>query len=269
MQTTNRLNTNNGGWEAAHPVLWTGIKIAAGVMFLGGVLFLALMVAVMAFAPANSGISQFATWLLAGDKPQVTWYITRAAGITAYLLLWLSTAWGLAVSTRVLDGALHGAYTYDFHQFISLLAIGFLGLHIVVLLIDQYAPFSVVQILVPFLSSYRPGWVGLGVLSMYIILLVTVTFYLRNRIGSKTFRSIHVLSLLGFLGGAVHGLMSGTDSPLPTVQIMYGVTFLSVVFLMVYWLATLALRKRMAAAKTAVTRAPASKTQVNLPNTRS
>jgi len=226
-----------------HPVLWTLIKIAGGFALFGVVLVAALALLFLANTSLGQAGRTFAAWLLAGDPPNATWYITRAAGLVAYLLLWLSTVWGLILPTRLLEGKLHGIFSMDFHEFVSLLALGFTGLHVLILLVDSYEPFSVAQVLVPFISHYRPGWVGLGILSLYAMVLVTVTFYLRNRIGAKTFRSIHTFSLLGFVGAAVHGLFSGTDSSLVTVQGMYGLTFLSVLFLTTYWLAGLAIRK--------------------------
>jgi predicted ferric reductase len=112
------------------------------------------------------------------------------------------------------------------------------------LMFDRYLPYSPLQILAPFLSPYRPFWVGIGVISFYLIVLVTVTFYLRTRIGVKTFRSIHYLSLLAYLGVTIHGLFSGTDSPLPMVMAMYGLTFLVVIFLTAYWLIGLIVRNQ-------------------------
>jgi predicted ferric reductase len=149
---------------------------------------------------------------------------------------------------------LHGSFTFEFHQFISLLAIAFLATHVIVLLFDQYLTFSVFQILIPFISAYRPFWVGVGILSLYLVLLVTVTFYLRDRIGQKSFRSIHTLSLLGFLGAAFHGLLSGTDSPLPMMKIMYAGTLFSVIFLSTYWLADKYLKRQPAQAVRSVQR---------------
>jgi sulfoxide reductase heme-binding subunit YedZ len=184
--------------------------------------------------------------LLALNTTQIWWYVTRSAGLIAYLLLWLSTAWGLAVSSRIFDPYLQRNYTYDFHQFISLLAIGFLGLHLTVLLLDHYLPFSIAQVLVPFTSTYRPLWVGIGGIALYLTLLVTVTFYMRRRIGVRAFRIIHVFSLLAFLGAAVHGFFSGTDTSLWSVRTMYEVTFLSVVFLTSYWLFALLQGKQKA-----------------------
>jgi predicted ferric reductase len=170
------------------------------------------------------------------DSVQMWWYITRSAGIIAYLLLWFSTAWGLAVSNKILDPILHRMFTFDFHQFISLLAIGFLILHISVLTIDRYLPFTWAQVLIPFIAPYRALWVGIGVISFYLIILVTVTFYMRRRIGMRTFRVIHVLSLVGYLGATLHGLYAGTDAPLLAMQIMYKGTLLVVVFLLAYWI---------------------------------
>jgi predicted ferric reductase len=134
-------------------------------------------------------------------------------------------------------------FTYDFHEFISLLAIGFTLLHIIVLALDRYLPYSTLQILVPFLSPYRPLWVGIGVISFYLSLLVTVTFYLRSRIGASAFRAIHTLSLLGYVGVTLHGLFAGTDAALPAMQLVYAGTALVIVFLTAYWLLILAQRK--------------------------
>jgi predicted ferric reductase len=179
------------------------------------------------------------TWLFALTSDQVMWYLTRAAGIIAYLLLWLSTIWGLAIPSKLFGEVLSGDFTYDFHKFISLLSLGFLGLHIVVLTADRYLPFSVAQLLVPFLSPYRPVWVGIGVVAFYLLLLVTVTFYLRTQIGTKAFRYIHYASLAAYLLAVVHAFMAGTDSSLPVVQLLYIGTFSVVIFMTVYWLVRL------------------------------
>lgn len=187
--------------------------------------------------------------LFAADSTQIWWYVTRSAGIIAYLLLWFSTVWGLAVPSKLLNPVLEQTFTFDFHEFISLLSIGFTLLHVFVLMIDRYLPYTPLQILVPFLSPYRPFWVGMGVIAFYISLLVTVTFYLRSKIGAKTFRSIHVLSLLGYLGVTLHGLYAGTDSPLVSMRLLYIGTGLTVIFLTIYWLGLKYLQKREAKEK--------------------
>jgi predicted ferric reductase len=204
----------------------------------------ALVVWLVAQFPVGARVGELVRWLLATNSPQTSWFITRSAGFVAYLLLWFSTVYGLAVSSKIFDSLLHRAVTFDFHEFLSLLAIGFVLLHVGVLTVDHYMPYSIAQILVPFLSPYRPLWVGIGVIAFYLVLLVSVTFYIRSRIGLRTFRIIHLVSFAGYLGSAVHGLFSGTDSPLPMVQLMYVGTFLVVVFLTTYWLVMLGARPK-------------------------
>jgi len=195
------------------------------------------MTAVFILSPALRNLLQSGLNSLFGiDTVQIWWFVTRAAGLIAYLLLWFSTVWGLAVPSKLVAPLLEQTYTFDFHQFISLLSIGFTLLHIMVLMIDQYLPFSIWQILLPFLSPYRPFWVGIGVLSFYIILLVTVTFYIRSLIGMSAFRVIHILSLAGYLGATLHGLFAGTDGTLPGMRILYLGGGLVVAVLTIYWL---------------------------------
>jgi sulfoxide reductase heme-binding subunit YedZ len=218
-----------------HPFLWsTSFILGSGLVILLG--FLGTL-AVLSFtrSPLGSGIQNILSWLLATNSVQAMWYVTRSAGFASYLLLWLSTALGLAIPTKLFDRLMPRAATFDFHQFISLLAIGFIFLHVGVLMVDRYLPYTLAQILVPFLSPYRPVWVGVGVFAFYLTLLVTVTFYLRSRIGMKTFKVIHYFSLVSYLGVVLHSFLSGTDSSLPAVQGMYLITFLVIAFLTAYW----------------------------------
>jgi sulfoxide reductase heme-binding subunit YedZ len=178
------------------------------------------------------------------DSSQVFWFITRAAGLMAYLLFWLSTVWGLAVSSKIFDRLLNRPFTFDTHGYLSLLALGFIFIHVVVLLWDSYAPFSLVQLIVPFTSSYRPLPVALGILSLYLTLLVTVSFYLRRRIGYKTSRLLHYVSFLAYVGATVHGILAGADTPLFSTQLIYEETAVVVLLLTVYWVKQLVQNKR-------------------------
>lgn len=184
----------------------------------------------------GQAFTNLVSWLFATNSAHTTWYITRAAGWVAYFLLWFSMVWGLALPTKFFTRFLSQTFTVDFHEYISLLSIGFILLHAGVLMIDQYLPFTLTQILVPFISPYRPVWVGLGVLGFYLSLLVTITFYLRNKIGQKKFKAIHTLSLATYLGVVLHAFFTGSDSSIGAVQIIYLFTFMVVVFLTSYWL---------------------------------
>jgi predicted ferric reductase len=213
------------------------------------VLSLIFFGAIFSLTPSGQAAGKWLNWLFALDSIQLWWYVTRASGIVAYLLLWFSMVLGLAVSSKFFDRLLDRVFTYDFHQFISLLSIAFMVLHVAVLMLDRYLPYSVWQTLVPFISPYRPFWVGVGVIGFYLILLVTITFYIRNRIGMRAFRIIHVLSLVSYLGATLHGIYAGTDSPLPAMQLLYKGTALVVIFLSVFWLVLIGLRRLEASRK--------------------
>ncbi|MCA9937638.1 MAG: ferric reductase-like transmembrane domain-containing protein [Anaerolineales bacterium] len=204
-------------------------------------------------SPQGAAARSALNWLLLLDTQNSAWFVTRSAGILSYLLVWLSTAWGLAIPTKLIDRILHRGDTFEFHQFISLLSFGFLALHIFILAADQYLPYSLAQMFIPFLSPYRPLWVGVGIIAFYLLLLVTVTFYMRQRIGMKAFRAIHYSSLLAYLGATAHGLMAGTDSSLPMTLLMYGGTFLVIVFLTTYWLVMVWQGKRASVQKASAT----------------
>jgi predicted ferric reductase len=201
------------------------------------IVFAGMLIAVVLGSSFGGGaVAQQMSSLLSLDSTQVWWYVTRAAGLTGYFLLWLSMVWGFAIPSKIFQPILEGIFTYDFHEHLSLLGLGFIFLHVIVLIFDKYLPFNLIQILIPFTDTYRPLWVGLGIMSFYLMLLVTATFYLRSHIGSQAFRSIHLLSLLGYVGATMHGLFAGTDSALPMTKFLYAGTFLVVVFFTGYWL---------------------------------
>jgi len=155
------------------------------------------------------------------DSVHIWWYISRASGLMTYLLVWLSTLWGFAISSKVFDSFLKREFTYDFHEHLSLLSLGFVLLHVVVLLLDRVEPMKLVEVLIPFVSNYRPLWTGIGIIAFYLSILVTVTFYIRSWISMKAFRTVHYLSIAAYVGALLHGLYAGTDSPLNWIQMMY------------------------------------------------
>jgi predicted ferric reductase len=210
--------------------------IIGGVVLMAALLFGAFGFMVIVYPPMGQAISSLITWLFATNSVHTTWYITRAAGWVAYFLLWFSMVWGLAIPTKFFERFISPTFAVDFHEYLSLLAIGFVILHVSVLLFDQFLPFTLAQIFIPFLSTYRPLWVGLGVIGAYLSLLVTITFYLRKRIGQKKFKAIHTLSIAGYLGVVLHAFFAGSDSSLFGVQLVYLGTFLVVIFLTSYWL---------------------------------
>jgi predicted ferric reductase len=149
-------------------------------------------------------------------------------------LLWAATVWGLIVSTKVAKGVIPAPFSTSLHEFLSLGALAFSGFHALVLLGDGYIDFGLVDIIYPFAASYRPGWVGLGQLGFYLGAALTLSFYVRRRIGTKTWRSLHYLTFLAYVLVLAHALTIGTDASEQLAQAMYLATVATIVFLIYY-----------------------------------
>ncbi|MFN8474933.1 MAG: hypothetical protein U0822_22285 [Anaerolineae bacterium] len=170
-----------------------------------------------------------------GAAPMGYWYLSRGAAIVAYLLMWLSVVFGLMITNKLGRKWPGGLATVDLHQFVSLLALAFAAFHGLILLGDQYIGYSLAQILVPFTSTdYRPLWVGLGQIGLYVAALVSFSFYVRQYIGHRAWRALHYSSFAVYVMVTLHGLMSGTDSTNLAVRLMYALTAASVVALTAY-----------------------------------
>lgn len=91
------------------------------------------------------------------------WYLSRAAGFTAYILLFVSMALGISITARM--GRRQRNVMYELHRFTTILALAFTLFHVVILLGDGYFNFSPFQLAVPFASPYRAWQVAAGIFS--------------------------------------------------------------------------------------------------------
>ncbi len=140
------------------------------------------------------------------------WYLARAAGITSYLLLWVSLTLGIGITSRLFEPEIRRLSVFDLHAFISVFGVLFVGLHVSVLLLDQYVGFSLGELLVPFHSPYQPLWVGFGQVAFYLLLLTTFSFYVRKLIGQRWWRGLHYGTFALYAFALAHGILAGTDS---------------------------------------------------------
>jgi sulfoxide reductase heme-binding subunit YedZ len=142
----------------------------------------------------------------------VDWYLIRATGIVAYLLLTAAVALGLGLAGRErIDRWPRFALT-DIHRFVGLLVGLFVSLHLVTLAIDSFLPFSVGQIVVPFASSYRPLWTALGIVGAELLLALAITNRLRHHMPYRLWRLAHYLNFAVWAAATAHGIGAGSDS---------------------------------------------------------
>ena len=174
-------------------------------------------------------ISVFLTWrpvtriTIPTLVPEAYLLLSRAGGLVAYGLLWLSMALGISITSKLSRIWPGGPAAVDVHRYVSLLGVGFTLFHVLALLGDTLLDFSLAKALLPFSgSSYRPFLVGLmGKTGLYLMLVVALSFYVRARLGHKLWRLIHYLSFVSFVLSLAHGVMAGTDSPTIWAQVLY------------------------------------------------
>ncbi len=162
-----------------------------------------------------------------------TWVLLRAAGIGSYVMLFLAVAWGLVATTSVVTKRVSKPAANLFHAFVASAGLALLGVHMGLLLVDEFMPFSVTSLIVPMASAYRPVAVTAGVIAMYAVVAIMVTSWLRKRIGTVWWRRVHVLAVPMFTLALGHGVFAGTDTERPWMFGLYALTGLAVVFLTV------------------------------------
>jgi sulfoxide reductase heme-binding subunit YedZ len=147
-----------------------------------------------------------------GSSSTAYWYLTRATGVVALVLLTLVVALGVADVARLSSARWPRFVTDGVHRRMSLLALVFLAIHILTSVLDTYASISLIDAVIPFHGSYRPLWLGLGAAAFDLLLAVIVTSVLRSRIGAGTWRAVHWLAYACWPLALVHGLGTGTDA---------------------------------------------------------
>ncbi len=149
--------------------------------------------------------------ILATAGPSTYWYLTRSTGAVALVLLTLAIALGVVDVERWSTPRWPRFVVDSLHRNVSLLAVVFLLLHILTAVLDSFAPISLVNAVIPFSGSYRPFWLGLGAVSFDLILAVTFTSLLRQRMGYSTWRTIHWLTYASWPIALLHTFGTGSD----------------------------------------------------------
>lgn len=163
---------------------------------------------------------------------ETIWYAIRSSGNVAYLLLAASAVWGILLSSKIVKQWVPAAVALDLHNYLSWLAIGLTILHAALLLASSYFNYSLLNLLVPFTGPFKPFWVGLGIIGLYLMIITTVTFYAAEQIGYKTFHRLHILTYVAFVASLLHSIVSGTDTA--AMMPVYLATGLVVLFFTAY-----------------------------------
>jgi predicted ferric reductase len=163
-----------------------------------------------------------------GGGGVLTWVLARAAGFTAYGLLTCSVVLGLALGLRWRSPRWPRWATTELHRFVTLLTLVFLGLHVLLLALDGYMRFRLVELLVPFANHYRPLWTALGVVAAWLALAVWASTWLQRLIGYRAWRRLHFTTFVVYAAATLHGLQAGSDGHRPWALALYAASALTV-----------------------------------------
>ncbi|HVM66549.1 MAG TPA: ferric reductase-like transmembrane domain-containing protein [Acidimicrobiales bacterium] len=158
---------------------------------------------------------------LAVSGSQALWYTTRATGIVAFVLLTLTVAFGILTTVRYQSEAWPRFAMSYLHRRISLVTMVFLGIHVISTVLDSFAPIGWLSVVVPFTSPYRRLWLSFGTIALDLLLAVTISSMLRQRIDARSWRLIHWLSYASWPVAILHAFGTGTD---PRLHWVLGVT---------------------------------------------
>lgn len=162
-----------------------------------------------------------------------TWTMIRLSGLTGHFFLTLSVLAGLLGSFPALKkqkARLHNVHLYS--GWAGLLAI---VLHATLIIVDTYAPLSLLEILVPGTASYEPLWNAFGTISLYLFGFVLVTSdFLKETLGKTLWKLTHWLVLPAWLLMTLHGIFIGTDTGTLFTTIWYACSTLTLFTLILY-----------------------------------
>ncbi|MFL6131087.1 MAG: ferric reductase-like transmembrane domain-containing protein [Mycobacteriales bacterium] len=144
--------------------------------------------------------------------PQLSWFVARASGFVGLALITLSLVLGIGSSTRMSSAGWPRFVTQALHRDVSLFVLVLLAVHVFAVILDDYVTITIADSLIPFVASYRPVWLGLGVLSADLFVALVVSSELRHRLGYGAWRAVHWTAYACWPLAIVHSLGTGSDT---------------------------------------------------------
>jgi DMSO/TMAO reductase YedYZ heme-binding membrane subunit len=168
----------------------------------------------------------------ANEAPSsLPWYVARAAGIGALVLMFLIIVLGVGMTTGYIYRYLNPVKSWLIHKYLSLALGVVLITHITALLFDKFINLGLKDVLIPFYSNFSTLYLSLGILGFYILLIVIFTSIWFRLKYKRTWRSVHYFVYALFAFSVVHGFFMGTDSRTMIMQAVY--ISISLIFLLI------------------------------------
>jgi sulfoxide reductase heme-binding subunit YedZ len=155
---------------------------------------------------------------------ELIWVVARSTGTAALVALVLSMLSGMALRSGALAWLSHNRGVRAVHDLTSVLWLPLAMAHVIALLLDPYAKIGVADLVIPFLVPYGSFAIGLGTISLQLVVVVVVSTWLRSKLTHQGWLAIHRLSYVAFVAAFAHGLLAGTDFAQPVLAALAWVT---------------------------------------------
>lgn len=152
-----------------------------------------------------------------------TWEWIRLLGFLAYFYFTVSIVFGLLRKSPYIKS--NKNILYQIHQFAGWMGFFTVIAHMLVLIIDEYEPYTIGEILIPFSSDYQPFLSGLGTIGFYFFLSVIMTSDIWIRTMNRSiWKTLHMFVFPAWVISLAHGVLIGTDSENLWILLFYGAT---------------------------------------------
>ncbi|HUP27702.1 MAG TPA: hypothetical protein VM409_04645 [Chloroflexia bacterium] len=162
-------------------------------------------------------------------------HVARSSAFVSFGLLWVSMLAGLSITGKTARRWPGMSASFGLHRHAALLGLGMAVLHPVALFTSGYMGYTPAQVVIPFVAgAYKPQWIGLGQIGLYAFAMVALSFFVRDRLGVRSWRLVHSLSFALFLMTLLHGMQTGSDSGTWWATSLYWLSGASVVLAAAY-----------------------------------
>ncbi|MEW8986988.1 MAG: ferric reductase-like transmembrane domain-containing protein [Bacillus sp. (in: firmicutes)] len=162
-----------------------------------------------------------------------TWNLIRVSGFLSYFLLTFAIAAGLM--NRLLCFQKQKPLMIELHKISGWTGMLTIIFHISLLLVDEYVPYSISDIVIPFSADNDPVFSGMGTISLYLFLVTFATSdFLMKKLGRTLWKKIHFLVIPAWILMVLHGIFIGTDTSQTWAAFVYVGSIILIMLLLTF-----------------------------------
>ncbi len=141
------------------------------------------------------------------------WFVSRALGAMALLLLSLVIVLGILHNTSVVKNADLGLPRFvlvALHRNLSLISVVFIALHVVTVIVTDYVHLRVIDVFVPGIAPFNPVAAAFGTVATDLVIAIVITSMLRSRLSRRVWFWVHWTSYLCWPVSVVHAVLNAS-----------------------------------------------------------